>query len=96
MTKQTREIRCSDYVSPHFSIEKLLIFTIGERESNIVLGIHAEDCLDGDLSGNITVESGGVGSYGHGRCGYGCGYGTYGKYGKYGKHGSSNYTKKKS
>ena len=56
VTKETRDVYYSDYVSPRFSIERPLIFMIGEREAKIVQSVHAEDCLDGDLSGNITVE----------------------------------------
>ncbi len=43
----------------------------------------------------INGESGGVGSYGHGRYGYGSGYGAYGRYGRYGTYGSSKYTQRK-
>ena len=56
VTKVTREIRYSDYVSPRFSLEHPLSFPIGTQESQIVGAIHVQDCLDGDLSGEVTVE----------------------------------------
>ena len=56
VTKATRDVRSSDYVSPRFSIRTPLVFAVGEKESTIIRAVQAQDCLDGDLSASITVE----------------------------------------
>lgn len=56
VSKVTREIVYSDYVSPRFSLDGPLSFRIGMQENEMVRAVHVEDCLDGDLSGRVSVE----------------------------------------
>lgn len=56
VSKATRDIVYSDYVSPRFSLERPLSFPIGTLEAEIVKAVHVEDCLDGDLSREVAVE----------------------------------------
>lgn len=56
VAKYTRTIRYQDYESPHFSLSGALIFqnwNLGEALNMI----HAEDCIDGDLSSQIKLYS---------------------------------------
>ena len=56
VSKATREIRYIDYVSPRFSLTQPLSFPSGTQESRLTEAFQVQDCLDGDLSGDISVE----------------------------------------
>lgn len=56
VTKITREVIYSDYVSPHFSLEAPLRFTENQL-ADIETVMTAADCLDGDITSNITISS---------------------------------------
>lgn len=56
VAKATREIRYGDYVSPRFSLKEPLSFPIGTQESRFADVVSVQDCLDGDLSGEVTVS----------------------------------------
>ncbi len=56
VAKATREVVYSDYVPPHFSLDRPLSFPIGTQEAELVRPVHVQDCLDGDLSGEVCVE----------------------------------------
>lgn len=49
----SREIVYSDYTYPQFSLDKPLVFEKGT--TNITSGIHAWDCLEGDISSDVRV-----------------------------------------
>lgn len=55
VTKVSREVVYSDYVSPRFSLSKPLRFPVGTN--NILEGMSAQDVLDGDITGNIKVST---------------------------------------
>ena len=63
VSKVTREIVYSDYESPRFSLNYPLSFRIGMQENELIQAIHVEDCLDGDLTGNVSVEMAEEGSW---------------------------------
>lgn len=54
VTKATRALRYTDYISPRFGLKRPLVFAVGEKIEfrNILL---ATDCIDGDISGRITI-----------------------------------------
>jgi hypothetical protein len=56
VAKATREIVYSDYVPPRFVLNQPLNFPAGMQESELIKAVHVEDCLDGDLSGMVSVE----------------------------------------
>ena len=49
----SRELAYSDFTYPQFSLDKPLVFEKGT--TNITSGIHAWDCLEGDLSSDVRV-----------------------------------------
>lgn len=52
----TRKIRYKNYVSPVFSVQESLCYSIYDK-INISNAIKAQDCIDGDISRNIIVTS---------------------------------------
>ncbi len=56
VTKVTREIVYSDYTSPRFSLTEPLRFAMNGDE-DITSVFQVEDCLDGDLSGEVVITS---------------------------------------
>lgn len=52
----TRKIQYKNYVSPRFSMSKSTCYSIYEGV-NITDAIHANDCIDGDISRSIIVTS---------------------------------------
>ena len=52
----TRYLEYTDYTSPHFSITEPLRFDTSKDVENLSQYIHAEDCLDGDISGLIKMR----------------------------------------
>lgn len=55
VTKATRQLIYTDYTSPKFQITKPLGFLMGT--DNILDGVHAQDCIDGDISDKIKISS---------------------------------------
>lgn len=55
VTKVTREVIYTDYHSPHFSLEEPLRFSINGHES-LLENVTVSDVLDGDISGNMTIN----------------------------------------
>lgn len=56
VTKASREVIYSDYRSPRFSLEHPLRFPVDTTE-DILEGVKATDVLDGDITGNIKINS---------------------------------------
>lgn len=56
ISKTTKEIRYTDYVGPRFELSGSLRFRAGEVV-NIEKIVTASDCLDGDLSNKIKINS---------------------------------------
>lgn len=56
VTKATREIVYSDYTSPRFSLTVPLRFAMNGDE-DITSVFQVQDCLDGDLSGEVVMTS---------------------------------------
>ncbi len=50
-----RKIKYTDYRQPHFSIKEPLIFTASTTD--FLENIEADDCLDGDITSNISFSS---------------------------------------
>lgn len=61
--KTSREIQYTDYVPPHFTMKSAPEFSQSELDKmeDFSTIIQAEDCLDGDISRNITLSH--VGDY---------------------------------
>ncbi len=56
VTKATREVVYKDYTSPRFSLEEPLRFAL--NGSYIISSqFKVQDCLDGDLSGEVTITT---------------------------------------
>lgn len=57
VTKVTRDIIYENYVSPRFSLDQPLRFSVSEMNEtdNVTASMKITDCLDGDLSSNIFV-----------------------------------------
>lgn len=58
----TRRVHYTDYTPPVFSLDKAPVYLTG-RSFDLLDHIRVEDCLDGDLSGNIRVISNMVNNY---------------------------------
>lgn len=56
VTKATREVIYNDYVSPRFSLDQPLRFDMN-KDYDVMSLFQVQDCLDGDLSGDVTVTS---------------------------------------
>lgn len=56
VAKATREVIYSDYVSPRFSLDQPLRFALND-DGDIASVFHVEDCLDGDLTGDVLITS---------------------------------------
>lgn len=54
VARAEREIVYTDYTSPVFSLDSPLRFST--EAENLLTGIHAQDCLDGDISNKIQVS----------------------------------------
>ena len=57
VSRKERTLIYSDYESPSFAITEPLVFKADS--SSILDGVSANDCIDGDISNNIRVVSGG-------------------------------------
>lgn len=55
VTHAQRELAYSDYTAPRFSLSKPLAFPL--NSTNLLEGVRAEDCIDGDITGNIKMMS---------------------------------------
>lgn len=55
VTHAKRELRYKDYTPPRFYFDKPLSYPM--NATNLLNGIHAEDCIDGDISRNIRMVS---------------------------------------
>lgn len=60
VSKAQRRMTYTDYVSPHFSLSAPLRFAATSGSVNYLKNINAWDCLDGDISSQITFTSGSV------------------------------------
>ncbi len=56
VTEVTSKLKYSDYSSPEFKLTRPLVMTISES-GNILSYIGATDVIDGDLSGQIKIET---------------------------------------
>ncbi len=56
VSKASREISYTDYTAPKFSSEDGYRFATGVK--SVIDNMHAEDCIDGDLTGVIKVSPG--------------------------------------
>ncbi|MDM8247304.1 hypothetical protein QUW49_01415 [Lacrimispora saccharolytica] len=54
VARAEREIVYTDYTSPVFSLDSPLRFST--EAENLLTGLHAQDCLDGDISNKIQVS----------------------------------------
>ena len=52
----TRKVRYEGYTAPKFTLERPLLFNLGERV-NLSAIVGAVDCLEGDISHNVIVTS---------------------------------------
>ena len=55
VTKATREVTYTDYYPPEFAADKPFSFRLGDTD--VLSGVHAGDCLDGNLSARIKILS---------------------------------------
>ena len=68
VTHVKREVAYSDYIPPRFKLSKPLAFAM--NATNLLDGIKAEDCIDGDITRNIRmltedeIDTAHVGEYG--------------------------------
>ena len=60
VSKAQRRMTYSDYVPPHFSLSAPMRFPVTSGSVNYLKNISAWDCLDGDISGQITFTAGSV------------------------------------
>ena len=60
VTKASRFIQYSDYVPIHFSLDQPLRFPSDKGNTDILGIVHASDCLDGDISNQISFAEGNV------------------------------------
>ena len=58
----TRKVHYTDYEPPVFSLEKSPVYTVGSS-FDLIDYVHAEDCIDGDISDHIRVLSNMVNNY---------------------------------
>ncbi len=56
--KLERTIEYTDYVSPHFVLKQPLRFPTGNSSNDFLAHMSVEDCLDGDLTGQIKITFG--------------------------------------
>ena len=54
----SRNVTYVDYVSPHFAVKAPLRFLSGNSDYDYLANIRAEDCLDGNISGQIKMTLG--------------------------------------
>lgn len=52
----TRKVTYTDYHSPRISITSPMRFLSGDTDNNYLANVTANDCLDGDISGQVTLE----------------------------------------
>jgi len=55
VTHAKRELVYKDYYAPRFYLEKPLIFAM--NATNLLNGVHVNDCIDGDISKNVKLVS---------------------------------------
>lgn len=55
--KASRQIRYTDYESPRFHLDTPFAFPMG-YDTNFLSGIHAQDCMDGDITDAICLSKG--------------------------------------
>ena len=53
--KLEKDIVFSDYTSPEFKINRQHVYYIGATKADLVSGVGAFDCLDGDISSRVNV-----------------------------------------
>ena len=58
----TRRVRYTDYTGPEFHLDISPVYTVG-TSCDIMSHIRVEDCLDGDISGQVRVLSNTVNTY---------------------------------
>lgn len=54
----TRNVRYTDYVSPHFHLTRPLRFLSGNSNYDYLKSVRVEDCIDGDISGQVKINLG--------------------------------------
>ena len=54
----TRNVIYTDYVSPHFLLTQPLRFLSGNSNYDYLKSVRVEDCLDGDISGQVKINLG--------------------------------------
>lgn len=52
----TRKVHYKDYTSPRFSLQKAPVYMVG-NSFDLLNHIRVQDCIDGDISGNVRVVS---------------------------------------
>ena len=58
----TRRVHYSDYTPPVFSLDQAPVYTVGSSFT-LLNNLHVEDCLDGDISGQVRIISNMVNNY---------------------------------
>lgn len=56
VTKATRTVQYTDYVSPHFTLSGPLVFT-ESGVADMLQRVGAQDCIDGDLTSRVKVSA---------------------------------------
>ena len=56
VTKATRTVQYTDYVSPHFTLSGPLVFT-ESGVADLLQRVGAQDCIDGDLTNRVKVSA---------------------------------------
>ena len=54
----TRNVAYTDYVSPRFRLSQPMRFLSGNSSYDYLKSVRAEDCLDGDISGQVKINLG--------------------------------------
>lgn len=56
VSKVTRRVRYTDYTSPEFYMKRALVYSVDEAV-DIRAAVGARDCIDGDISGRVTIAA---------------------------------------
>lgn len=54
VTKTTRTVRYTDYISPHFTLTDPFTLPVGSKSTVMTKNLTATDCIDGDITGRIS------------------------------------------
>ena len=54
VTKTTRTVRYTDYISPHFTLTDPFTLPVGSKSTAMTKNLTATDCIDGDITGRIS------------------------------------------